>query len=264
MADSSYQPLVYRKQGATEIVVGDNGKIDFGSDSDYYAYCDGTDLFIKTLAGQVGLQIAADGAVKRGGSYASPNTNTSTYQFKTYGLDTTNGGASVITFMLLRGTGSTALYGDTVLIESNSTGADYPGELQGAQFHVGLGAAAKLATRPGGAGAGMVGAWLKVYSAADSVVDSGAYSAAVWLDNQHSANSYSGTEYTIFATTGGTVPDAFIGMKTSSGGWASFITVESGGAGAMLLDTDQSLSTQAGALVVVTPAGTRYLPLYSS
>ena len=153
-------------------------------------------------------------------------------------------------------------FGHTSLVEGNSTGASYPKTLEGGQFMAGLLASSKLASRGGDATAGMYGAWLKVYSDTTSIVDSGAYTAPLWVDNQHYSNNFSGTEYTIFASTGGTIPDAFLGMVTSSSGWDAFIKIETGGAGAMLSDSDQSLVTQSGALKVITPGGTKWIPLY--
>ena len=205
-----------------------------------------------------------EGSIKWGGSYSSPlSMGTVGYQLKTYGADATDDGFSVCTFHFIRGTGSTALFGSTALVESSSTGSAYPKTLEGGQFMAGLTAGAKLATRGGDGTAGMYGAWVKVYSDATAIVDSGAYSAALWVDNQHSSNSYSGTEYGIFATTGGTRPDAFIGFDTSSSGYDALLKWEDSD-DTCLTDSSLSLSSQAGAITVVTPSGTRYIPLYSS
>jgi len=101
-----------------------------------------------------------------------------------------------------------------------ATGSSYPKTVQAIQGHAALDAGAKLATRGGDTTAGLYAAWFKVYSAADAVMDSGSYSAAIWLDNQHSG-TMNGTEYSVFSSTGGTVPDAWAGFSTTSAGWAA-------------------------------------------
>ena len=65
---------------------------------------------------------------------------------------------------------------------------------------------------------GLFGTWNKVGSASGSVCEAGTKVAAIWVDNQMSG-TVSGEEYGIFATTGGTRPDAFIGFETTSSGW---------------------------------------------
>lgn len=113
-----------------------------------------------------------------------------------------------------------------------------PKTVQAIQGHAILDdATSSLATRGGDTTAGMYGAWFKISSPASSSLDAGSYTAAVWLDNQHSG-TVSGTEYTIFSSTGGSVPTAWAGFSTTSSGWTNLLKfeeddapVESGGTG---------------------------------
>jgi len=241
----------------------DNDKLYLGSGDDFYFTCDGTSLYLKNSSDKTMFYFTSAGRM-RNGSYTTPYAfdAASATNFSLYGLSTTNSGYDSSTFFFVRGTGSSALFGCTALVEGSSTGSSYPKTLQGSQFMALLTAGAKLASRGSDVTAGQYAAWLKVGSPTTATVDSGAYTAAVWLDNQHYSNSFSGTEYTIFSSTGGTVPDAWAGFDTSSAGWAALFLFEDDCA--PLTDSSMSLSTQAGALTVVTPSGTRYIPLYSS
>ncbi|KKK53697.1 hypothetical protein LCGC14_3092210, partial [marine sediment metagenome] len=69
---------------------------------------------------------------------------------------------------------------------------------------------------------GMYGAWFKITSIDGATTGATSKKAAVWLDNQmYGNNAAPGEEYTIFATTGGLKPDAFVGFETSSSGWSN-------------------------------------------
>jgi len=242
----------------------DNDGAFFGSGDDFELTCDGTSFYVKNSSDTTLFYFTSTGRL-RNASYTTPYDFASASQviLSLYGEQDADEGVDCCTFFFMRTTGSAGALGDCALVENSATGDDYPKTLEGGQFMAGMTSGAKLATRGGDATAGMYGAWLKVYSAADCTLDSGSYTAAVWLDNQHSANTNNGTEYTIFSTTGGTVPDAWAGFDTSSSGWAALFKFEDT-AGAMLTDSSLSLSSQAGALTVVTPSGTRYIPLYSS
>ena len=107
------------------------------------------------------------------------------------------------------------------LVEStDTTGVDRMQGLQSMAFlgTVGGSEAAHLKTLGGDAVAGMYAAWFKVGANANTVCDAGSRVAAVWVDNQM-GGTVSGEEYGIFCTTGGTKPDALIGLETSSSGW---------------------------------------------
>jgi hypothetical protein len=92
---------------------------------------------------------------------------------------------------------------------------------------------------------------------------SGSKVTVLWLDSQLGAGgAVQGTEYALFVTAGGSVPDAIIGTKTTSGGWASLVAFEDnaapvGAAVAASVDSDASIQ--------VTVGGTPYyIPLYDS
>jgi hypothetical protein len=65
----------------------------------------------------------------------------------------------------------------------------------------------------------MYACWLKIGANSNCVCDAGSRVAPLWVDNQMSG-TISGEEYGIFATTGASKPDAWIGFETTSSGWA--------------------------------------------
>ena len=72
-------------------------------------------------------------------------------------------------------------------------------------------------------GDGFVGVRSKIYADVSSVCSGDAY--ALWLDSQISC-AVSGTEASIKGTTGGSVPDAFIWLNTTSSGWGQFLYLD--------------------------------------
>jgi len=125
-------------------------------------------------------------------------------------------------FVCLKTAGTKGIFPVSGLAEV-LTDATGPTKAQAAQFIAGLHeAGSNLATAGGDTTAGMYGAWLKVYSIVGSVAASGSKVAPVWVDNQM-CGTVSGEEYGIFATTGGTRPDGFIGFETTSSGYDQFI-----------------------------------------
>lgn len=115
----------------------------------------------------------------------------------------------------------------TTIETTDTTGID---RMQAGQFISLLGTAggseaAHLKTLGGDAVAGMYGVWAKVGANSNCVCDSGSRVAAIWVDNQMSG-TVSGEEYGIFATTGASKPDAFIGFETTSSGWANFLSFD--------------------------------------
>jgi len=116
-------------------------------------------------------------------------------------------------------------FGLSVLVEgTNTTGTP---TLEGAQIMAFLGSvggseAAHLKTAVGDATAGMYALWLKIGANPNAVFDAGSKASVLWIDDQLSG-TISGENYGIYATTGGGVPDAFIGFETSSSGWSQFL-----------------------------------------
>ncbi len=132
------------------------------------------------------------------------------------------------------------------LAEANNTGTG-PSAVGAGQFIAHLGAqssGAHLATLGSGAEilCGMYGAWLKVAASGTAVCDSGSRIAPLWCDNQMSG-TVTGEEFGIFATTGASKPDAFIGFSTKSSGYDQ------------LFNFDSSFNSGAGTCVETSSVG---------
>ena len=164
-------------------------------------------------------------------------------------------------------TGAKGAFPVAGLAEANNTGTG-PKKLQAAQFIAHLGAqssGAHLATMGGDATAGMYGAWLKVAASGTAVCDSGSRVAAAWIDNQM-GGTVSGEEYGIFATTGMSKPDAFIGFETTSSGYNQlfyFDTTFDSGAGTCV-ETASVGGSQSARIKVWYDATQYYLQLYEA
>jgi len=87
---------------------------------------------------------------------------------------------------------------------------------------------------------------------------------AVWVDNQiHCA--VAGSEYGIYATTGGSRPDGFIGLNTSSSGYNQFIYADTtfDSSAGTCITTDAVPANAQDARILVYYNGTQYyLPLW--
>jgi len=171
-------------------------------------------------------QTAGDISLIRAGTYDIPIdvAGTSQYGMMRLYLSTDDDGTSYNRgiFVCLKTAGTKGIFPVSGLAEV-LTDATGPTKAQAAQFIAGLHeAGSNLATAGGDTTAGMYGAWLKVYSIVGSVAASGSKVAPVWVDNQM-CGTVSGEEYGIFATTGGTRPDGFIGFETTSSGYDQFI-----------------------------------------
>jgi len=140
--------------------------------------------------------------------------------------------------------------------------------LQGAQFMAFLGTpggsqAAHLKTRGGDSTAGMFAVWAKTGANANCVIDSGARTAPLWVDNQVSG-TLSGEEYGIFASTGASRPTAFIGFETTSSGYDQLFYFDetfNSGAGTCVT-TDAVPGTQDARIKVYYNGTQYYIPLY--
>ena len=169
-------------------------------------------------------------------------------------------------FIYTETTGAKGAFPVAGLAEANNTGTG-TAKLQAAQFIAHLGAqstGAHLATLGGDVTAGMYGAWLKVAASGTAVCDAGSRVAAAWIDNQMSG-TVSGEEYGIFATTGASRPDAFIGLETTSSGYSQFLYFDetfNSGAGTCVT-TDAVPGGNQDARILVYYNGTQYyIPLY--
>lgn len=171
-------------------------------------------------------QAAGDISLIRAGTYESPMTvsGEAQYGMLRFYLTTADDGTSYDRgiFVCLKTEGTKNIFPIAGLAEvlADDTG---PAKVQAAQFIVGLHEDGSKLSAPGEVACpGMFGAWLKVYSVVGSVAASGSKVAPVWIDNQM-CGTVSGEEYGIFATTGGTRPNGFIGFETSSSGYDQFI-----------------------------------------
>ena len=142
--------------------------------------------------------------------------------FRIYGQVGSGGTTSALGFIRAN-TASTSGISAFQFYTDSDAGTPGPTSLSGADFFAVLNAGKYLATSVSAVD-GMHAGWFKVQGDVTSVCNGNVCS--IWVDNQMSC-TVAGSEYGIFATTGGTVPDAFIGMNTSSSGWASFVKFDS-------------------------------------
>ena len=164
----------------------------------------------------------------RAGTYAAPVTSSDAGQsgmIRLYGRnsattdDESTGFYDRIIFANSQITGNKGAFPISGLVEIRDVGAaDGPVAAMAAQFIAHLTAAGSKLDSTASATDGMFGAWLKVTSVTGSVCDATSRVAPVWIDNQMNG-TVSGEEYGIFATSGGTLVDAFIGFETTSSGW---------------------------------------------
>jgi len=168
-------------------------------------------------------------------------------------------------FMYTETTGAKAAFPIAGLAEANNTGTG-PKKLQAGQLISHLGAqstGATLATAVGDATAGMYALWAKVTASGTAVCSAGSKVAAIWLDNQMSG-TVSGEEYGIFATTGASVPDAFVGFETTSSGYDQLFEFDetyTNGAGTCVT-TDAVPTNQTARMKVWYDGEQYYIPLY--
>lgn len=164
----------------------------------------------------------------RAGTYGSPVSNSDEDQSGMIRLYSTTdaGGTSYDRgiFVCTKTTNTKGVFPVAGLAEVNAvpTG-NGPTKVQAAQFIAHLNSAtAKLAALGGDATAGMYGGWFKIAANEGATTASGSRAAPLWVDNQlNGSNINAGMEeYGIFATTGGSKPDAFIGFETTSSGWS--------------------------------------------
>ncbi len=208
----------------------------------------------------------------RAGTYASPidygASNNQSGMIRIY--STCSGDISSYDrgiFTYCETTGAKAVYPLASLAEANNTGTG-PKVLGAAQLIAHLGAqssGATLTTLGGTANllCGMYAAQLKVAASGTAVCDSGSRIACAWIDNQMSG-TVTGEEFGIFATTGASRPDAFIGFSTNSSGYSQFLSFDStfnSGAGTCVT-TDSVPGTQDARIKVYYNGAQYYLPLY--
>ena len=216
---------------------------------------------------------ASGPVMMRAGTYASPVSSSDPHQsgmIRLYGTNSaiTDDGTGFYDrgiFVYNRITGNKSAFPIAGLVEVRDVGSEAgPVAVQAAQFIVGLHTSTAKLAAAAGATDGMFGSWNKVYSVTGSVAAATSRVAPIWLDNQMSG-TVSGEEYGIFATTGGTRPDAFIGFETTSSGYNQFIIFDetfNSSAGTMVT-TDSVPGGNQDARIKVMYNGTQYyLALY--
>ena len=163
----------------------------------------------------------------RAGTYGSPVSSSDPHQsgmIRLYGMNdaATDDGTGFYdrgVFAYLRTDKAKGIFPIAGLAEVRTTAGDGPTDVMAAQFIADLNTTgAKFNT----GGFGMFGGWFKITAKDGATTHATSKKAAVWLDNQmYGNNAAPGEEYTIFATTGGLKPDAFVGFETTSSGWSS-------------------------------------------
>jgi len=165
----------------------------------------------------------------RAGTYASPVASSDPHQsgmIRLYGSNdsTTDDGTGFydrIIFANSQITGNKSAFPISSLVEIRDVGAnDGPVAAMAGQFIAHMTTAGSKLAATATVTDGMFGMWTKVASVVGSAAAATSRVAPIWIDNQM-CGTVSGEEYGIFATTGGTVPDAFVGFETTSSGWES-------------------------------------------
>ncbi len=170
----------------------------------------------------------------RAGTYGTPVSSSDAHQSGMIRLYGSNDAASDDgtgfydrgIFAYLRTDKAKGIFPIAGLAEVRTTAGDGPVAVMACQFIADLNTTgAKLANTTGVNG--MYGGWFKITAKDGATCGATSKKAAVWLDNQMNGNNAApGEEYTIFATTGGLKPDAFIGFETSSSGWSNFLSFD--------------------------------------
>ena len=239
----------------------DAARTAYFCDNSFAAYFTGGGAGITTICGA--NQINISGSPTGHGFYVSGATVFSTtkrpFRIADYGTEIeTPGGEGIIrTYSkTTTGTGATALqfhwgYNTVAAVDLIGTQIQFESQvtavgsetLQGSDVIVGIAAGKFMATTAGSMTKGLIGGRFKVYSDASSTCNGSV--ATLWLDNQMSC-AVAETEYSIRASTGGTVPDAFIGLTTTSAGWANLIHFDSTFGASAVAPLDATFTGNAG------------------
>lgn len=103
-------------------------------------------------------------------------------------------------------------------VRNHATGPD---KVRAAEFVCDLHTTGAKLAAPATGISGMFAVWAKITAIDGATCSASARAAAIWLDNQlYGANASAiGEEFTIWSTTGGSVPTAWAGFRTSGAGW---------------------------------------------
>lgn len=203
----------------------------------------------------------------RAGTYGSPISNSDEDQsgmIRLYQTTDADGNSYDRTvFAHARTTGEKGVFPVAGLAEIGDSGSsDGPEQIMGGQFIVDM---LVSGSKFDSGSFGMFGVWAKVGGATGSVLEAGTQTAAIWVDNQHSG-TVSGEEYGIFATTGASVPDAFIGFQTTSSGWQYLFSFDETMAGVAPISTVTPATSgqdATGSLIIQINGTDYYIPFYT-
>ncbi len=209
----------------------------------------------------------------RCGTYASPLSHAVEAQsglFRIY-METTADGSSYDRgiFVCLKTYGTKSILPVASLAEVKTQTGVGPNQVMAGQFISNLIDAD--AAMPTG-GFGLFGVWAKIAATSGATIAVGTKAAAIWVDNQlNGVGIGSGgalaTEYGIYATAGGSVPKAFVGFSTTSGGYANLFQFDATFSTSMppcnggVVDTDGGDS--AGSLKIEIDGTAYKIPFFS-
>ena len=180
---------------------------------------------------------------------------------RSYGKVTSGTDDTAVHFHWAFTTSTGGLFVEQLQAESQ---ADTPGPktVEACSFFAGL-ADGKYLAASSGVTDGLIATWHKVYGSVGSVCNGDV--VALWVDNQMSC-AVGGTEASIRGTTGGTVPDGFVWLNTTSGGWASLFYFDSTMASKPPLST-HAPQTQAnnadGGIIININSTLYYVPYFA-
>jgi len=178
--------------------------------------------------------------------------------FRMYGKVGSGGTASVLMFIRSL-TESTSPSIAAQFYADSSASSPGPTEVSAADFFGMINAGGYIAsnTFP------MRATWHKVGADVTSVINGNV--ATIWVDNQiHCA--VAGWETSIYGSTGGSVPDSFIRLNTTSSGWANLLSFDSTMVGVAPLSASQVEDDveSEGTILMNINGTTYYIPYYAA
>lgn len=242
MADATYQPKVYRKQGGDELVVASGGTITV-EDGGILALADKINFASRVPSTET------TGSIITTGSTWLSHTAVGGCAVKLLCANAAASGDYATARLRAR---SDAAGSTECVNASASAGAENHGDLYALRGY------AQPNAYGNNNGANIV---CGVYSCIDAGGVSSGRRWSAWFDD-HSTSKASGGHYLVRLSQNGTVAiDGAISVYTG-GRLPVLFNIED--AAGFLTDADASLTVQSGAIAIKTPAGTKYLPLYNA
>lgn len=141
---------------------------------------------------------------------------------RSYAKTTSGTGATALQFHWGYVTSTANLIGSQSQYEVQTT-VTGPTSIMGNDIIVGVSATGLLADSAT-VGEGLIGQRVKIYGSGGTVTG---HAVTLWLDNQINVVTPGRTEASILGTTGGSKPDTFIWLNTTSSGWSQFLYLDS-------------------------------------